>query len=101
MPLRRPIPESLPLSNVAEPNHEAIAALHSPSEKNRAGALSFQISAPGTVSVYGLGHSPVTLESEQWQQLLAHAEELRSFLEENRSRLPAPESLASRKPEGE
>jgi hypothetical protein len=93
-PLRRPIPESLPLQET-EPQLEVMgmhrAELGSPKEKERVSTLSYQISASGAVSVYGLGHSPLTLTYEQWHQLLAHAEELRSFLEENQRRLPTPE----------
>jgi hypothetical protein len=39
------------------------------------------------VSVYGLGRFPVTLYYEQWTRLLATAENLKAFLEENKSRL--------------
>jgi hypothetical protein len=41
----------------------------------------------GGVSVYGLGRFPVTLYYEQWVRLLDAANELRTFLEENKSRL--------------
>jgi len=39
------------------------------------------------VSVYGLGRFPVPLYFEQWNKLLAHADELRTFLEANKSKL--------------
>jgi hypothetical protein len=41
----------------------------------------------GGVSVYGLGRFPVTLYYEQWLKLLEAGEELRAFLETNKSRL--------------
>jgi hypothetical protein len=41
----------------------------------------------GGVSVYGLGRFPVTLYYEQWNRLLGVADDLRAFLEENKSRL--------------
>ena len=41
---------------------------------------------PG-VSVYGLGRFPVTLYYEQWIRLLDSADELRTFLEENKGKL--------------
>jgi hypothetical protein len=41
--------------------------------------------------VYGMGRFPVTLYYEQWQRLLGAADELRSFLEENKSRLKLKE----------
>jgi hypothetical protein len=53
--------------------------------------LSFKISEKGGVSVYGLGRFPVTLYFEQWNKLLAHADELRTFLEANKSKLKLKE----------
>jgi hypothetical protein len=53
----------------------------------RAGGLTFRISEKGAVSVYGLGRFPVTLYQEQWEKLLAQAEELRGFIESNRDQL--------------
>ena len=53
----------------------------------RTGSVSFKVSEKGAVSVYGLGRFPVTLYQEQWQKLLAMAEEIKAFIEENRSRL--------------
>ncbi len=54
-------------------------------------ALSFKVSEKGAVSVYGLGRFPVTLYFEQWNKLLAHADELRTFLEANKSKLKLKE----------
>ena len=56
------------------------------------GALSLRISEKGALSVYGLGRFPVTLYKEQWVKLLGIADEIRSFIEENNSRLKAKES---------
>ena len=44
------------------------------------GAVSLKVSEKGGVSVYGLGRFPVTLYKEQWEKLLAMADEIRSFL---------------------
>jgi len=55
--------------------------------KKRSGELSFKVGDKGGVSVYGLGRFPVTLYYEQWNRLLAAADELKKFLEENKSRL--------------
>jgi hypothetical protein len=41
----------------------------------------------GGTSVYGLDSFPVTLYQEQWQKLLAMAERIEHFIEENRGRL--------------
>ena len=43
------------------------------------------------MSVYGLGRFPVTLYFEQWNKLLAQADELRTFLEANQSKLKLKE----------
>ncbi len=57
----------------------------------RPGALSFRVSDKGAVSVYGLGRFPVTLYQEQWDRLLAAVEELRVFIDANRSQLKKKE----------
>jgi hypothetical protein len=49
--------------------------------------LEFRVSEKGGISVYGLGRFPVTLYYEQWMRLLARADELRTFIEENKSKL--------------
>jgi len=53
----------------------------------RVGNLSLKVSPKGAVSVYGLGRFPITLYQEQWTRLLAAADEIKSFIEENRERL--------------
>jgi hypothetical protein len=57
----------------------------------RSGAISMKVSEKGAVSVYGLGRFPVTLYQEQWLKLLGLNEELKVFIEENKSRLKAKE----------
>ena len=57
------------------------------SEKKSGRALSMKVSEKGGVSLYGLGRFPVTLYYEQWNRLLDAADDLRAFLEENKSRL--------------
>ena len=53
----------------------------------RTGSISFKVSEKGAVSVYGLGRFPVTLYQEQWAKLLAIADDIKAFIEENRARL--------------
>lgn len=53
----------------------------------RPGSISFRVSEKGAVSVYGLGRFPVTLYQEQWDKLLAAADDLRKFIEANREHL--------------
>jgi hypothetical protein len=56
-------------------------------KQKRSGAAMMKVSEKGAVSVYGLGRFPVTLYQEQWLKLLAMAEEIKQFIEENRGRL--------------
>jgi hypothetical protein len=53
--------------------------------------VSFKLSEKGGVSVYGLERFPVTLHFEQWNKLLAHVDQLRTFLEANKSKLKLKE----------
>jgi len=55
--------------------------------KTRSGSLEFRVGEKGGVSVYGLGRFPVTLYYEQWNRLLDAAPDLKTFLEENKSKL--------------
>jgi hypothetical protein len=50
-----------------------------------------KVSEKGGVSVYGLGRFPVTLYKEQWIRLLDMTNDIRSFIEENESKLKAKE----------
>ena len=55
--------------------------------RRAAGDVTMRVSEKGGVSVYGLGRFPVTLYQEQWDKLLAHVDEIRAFIAENRPRL--------------
>ena len=77
---------------MAEPTYEELKARLAQLEKEvetkkRSGELSFKVGDKGGVSVYGLGRFPVTLYYEQWNRLLAAGEDIKKFLEENKSRL--------------
>ena len=50
-------------------------------------SVSLKVSEKGGVSVYGLGRFPVTLYKEQWSKLLDMADEIRTFIKENESKL--------------
>ena len=50
-------------------------------------AISLKVSEKGGVSLYGLGRFPVTLYKEQWAKLLDMADEIRTFLKDNDSKL--------------
>jgi hypothetical protein len=80
---------------MSEPSYEELKAKLAELEKKggkRGGSLEFRVGEKGGVSVYGLGRFPVTLYYEQWIRLLDQAENLRSFLEENKSKLKLKES---------
>ena len=64
-----------------------IAELEAQAGSKKKGNLEFRVGEKGGVSVYGLGRFPVTLYYEQWIRLLDVSDNLRSFLEENKSRL--------------
>lgn len=49
-------------------------------------ALYCKVSEKGALSVYGLQRMPVTLYVEQWERLLAFADEIRQFLKDNHAR---------------
>jgi len=76
---------------MAEPTHEEllarIAELEQQVGSKRTGKLEFKVGEKGGVSVYGLGRFPVTLYFEQWIKLLDSAEDLKAFMESNKSRL--------------
>jgi hypothetical protein len=76
---------------MSEPSKEEllarIAELEKQATSKKTGRLEFKVSEKGGVSVYGLGRFPVTLYYEQWQRLLGIADDLRAFLEENKSKL--------------
>jgi hypothetical protein len=52
-------------------------------------AVSLKVSEKGALSVYGLGRFPVTLYKEQWTRLLEMADDIRTFIRENDSKLKA------------
>jgi len=76
---------------MAEPTKEEllarIAELEKQAEAKKPGTMSFKVSEKGGVSVYGLRRFPVTLYYEQWTRLLDAGEDLRAFLEANKSSL--------------
>ena len=84
-------------STMAEPTYEELKAKLAEMEKQvqrKRGALEFRVSEKGGVSVYGLGRFPVTLYYEQWIRLLDQVDQLREFLEANKSavKLKHPEA---------
>ncbi len=82
---------------MSEPTYEELKAKLAQLEKEvetkkRSGDLIFKVGEKGGVSVYGLGRFPVTLYYEQWNRLLGAADDIRQFLEENKSKLKLKET---------
>jgi hypothetical protein len=76
---------------MSEPSYDELKAKLAELEKQvqgrKRGTLDYKVSEKGGVSVYGLGRFPVTLYYEQWIRLLDQADQIRAFMEENKSRL--------------
>jgi hypothetical protein len=70
---------------------ERLRAENEALKKRRSSSVSLKVSEKGAVSVYGLGRFPVTLYQEQWQKLLAMADEIKAFIEENKANLKVKE----------
>lgn len=83
---------------MTEPTYEELkaqlAALQEKAKGRQRGEIGFKVSEKGGVSVYGLGRFPVTLYYEQWIRLLDQANQLREFLEENKSSLKLKQTEA-------
>jgi hypothetical protein len=76
---------------MSEPSYDELKAKLAELEKQvqgrKRGNIDFKVSEKGGVSVYGLGRFPVTLYYEQWVRLLDQADQIRAFLEDNKSQL--------------
>jgi hypothetical protein len=59
--------------------------------QRRGSPTSMKVSEKGAVSVYGLGRFPVTLYQEQWQKLLGMADEIKTFIADNKDKLKTKE----------
>jgi len=70
---------------------ERLRAENESLKKKRNTSVSMKVSEKGAVSVYGLGRFPVTLYQEQWQKLLALADEIKTFIEDNKASLKVKE----------
>jgi hypothetical protein len=60
-------------------------------KKSTEGSLSMKVSEKGALSIYGMGRFPVTLYKEQWLKLLGIADQIKTYIEENDSRLKTKE----------
>ncbi|HLW75762.1 MAG TPA: hypothetical protein VKS01_02235 [Bryobacteraceae bacterium] len=62
-------------------------------KKPSRGQMSLKVSEKGALSVYGLGRFPVTLYREQWEKLLAMADQIREFIVENDAALKKKDAV--------
>jgi hypothetical protein len=70
---------------------ERLKAENESLKKPARGQMSLKVSEKGALSVYGLGRFPVTLYREQWEKLLAMAEEIRNFIRDHDAALKKKE----------
>ena len=68
-------------------NVDTASALLQKLQRSAPKALTAKVSEKGAVSVYGLQRMPVTLYLGQWERLLAFADDLKAFIEANKSKL--------------
>jgi hypothetical protein len=73
--------------NLAAMDRAQLEALVMQMAKASERKLSLKVSEKGAVALYGMGRFPVTLYAGQWERVLAHSEEIKAFIEANRSLL--------------
>ena len=56
-------------------------------EQQKRASLYCKVSQKGALSVYGLQRMPVTLYVEQWERLLAFADDIREFIKDHNPEL--------------
>ena len=66
---------------------EQASRLLDEAEQQRRQSLYCKVSQKGAISVYGLQRMPVTLYVEQWERLLAFADDIREFIKEHDAEL--------------
>jgi hypothetical protein len=83
------------MTETNEPSYDELKAelekLKNEKDTRRKGDITFKVSEKSAVSVYGMGRFPVTLYQEQWLKLLAAGDQIREFIEANKSKLKAKE----------
>ena len=55
--------------------------------KKRQRPVTFEINEKGGVAVNGVGKYAVNLYKVQWERILEHSEQLKAFIEENKTKL--------------
>ncbi len=73
----------MPTEEEMQAEIERLRAENEALKKPARGQMFLKVSEKGALSVYGLGRFPVTLYREQWEKLLAMADQIRQFIEDN------------------
>ena len=73
----------MPTEEEIQAEIERLRAENEALKRPASGQMSLKVSEKGGLSVYGLGRFPVTLYREQWEKLLAMADEIRQFIHDN------------------
>jgi hypothetical protein len=73
----------MPTEEELQAEIERLRAENEALKKPARGQMSLKVSEKGALSVYGLGRFPVTLYREQWEKLLAMADQIRQFIQDN------------------
>jgi hypothetical protein len=81
----------MPTQEEMQAEIERLRAENETLKKPVRGQMSLKVSEKGALSVYGLGRFPVTLYREQWEKLLAIADEIRQFIQDNTHQLKKKE----------
>ena len=74
---------TMPTEEEMQAEIERLRAENEALKKPARGQMSLKVSEKGALSVYGLGRFPVTLYREQWEKLLAMADQIRQFIQDN------------------
>ena len=73
----------MPTEEEMQAEIERLRAENEALKKPAHGQMFLKVSEKGALSVYGLGRFPVTLYREQWEKLLAMADQIRQFIHDN------------------
>jgi hypothetical protein len=73
----------MPTEEEMQAEIERLRAENEALKKPTRGQMFLKVSEKGGLSVYGLGRFPVTLYREQWEKLLAMADQIRQFIQDN------------------
>ena len=71
----------------AQPSYEELQAEIARLKAAQQSSLKLKVSEKGCVSIYGLGRFPASFFPQQWLRILDMADEIRTFIEENRDKL--------------